>query len=52
MEQDKKSKYLDNFKCNLLDLAAELKKAEDQKAKLEQEKKGTYLDNFKFFFLL
>ena len=44
LEADKKGKYLDNFKCKLLDLAAELKKAEDQKAKLEADKKGKYLD--------
>ena len=44
LEADKKGKYTDSFKCNLLDLAAELKKAEDQKAKLEQEKKCMQLN--------
>jgi hypothetical protein len=50
LEADKKGKYTDNLKCNLFDLAAELKKAEDQKAKLEQEKKSKYLNNSKYKF--
>jgi hypothetical protein len=43
-EQEKKSKYLDNFKSNLLDLAAadQAKKLAAEKAKQEQDKKGLF----------